>query len=254
MISLIIPCYNEEKRLEHSVEKMIPLLLSFTKFEIIIIDDGSLDKTIDVIESLEKKYPFVRHYSHEKNLGKGKAIQSGIKKSLGTYIFFIDADYTSPLPETKNLLLQMKKNDFVVGVRNIRVDQYGRKIPFLRRIISAVGKSMIKIVLPSMQDTQCGIKCFSREKALLLAQHQKTNRWLFDLEYLIIAHENNWQVLEVPITWTHTEDSKFRPFRDSIQSFFVFFIIILRQKLKLYKIAQQKNQQSTSKTPLGVTN
>ncbi len=242
MISLIIPCYNEERRLEKSIEKIIPLFLSFKQFEILLINDGSTDKTVQVINELEKKHPFIRHYSHEKNLGKGRAIKSGIEHSLGQHIFFIDADYKTPILETKNLLDKMHQNDFVIGVRNTHLDQHDKTTPLLRRIISVFGKSLIKRVLPSIQDTQCGIKCFSREKALLLTQYQKTNRWLFDFEYLIIAHENNWPILEVPITWIHTENSKFRPFRDSIQSFFVFFVIVLRKNLNLYKIPKsQKN-------------
>jgi dolichyl-phosphate beta-glucosyltransferase len=231
MISVIIPCYNEEKRLRQSIE-LLSSLLSKESHEILIINDGSTDTTSHVIAELEKSVGNVRSVHHGQNYGKGRAVKSGILASRGDHILFLDADASQSTDNIGLMIAAARNHDFIIGTRKYGNDPK----PVVRRILSRIWKSIAKRVIRGIHDTQCGFKCFSREKALLLAKYQRTSRWAFDVEYIAIALENGWDIYQLPINWKHSGGSKFRPVRDSLMSSLSIMAILGRKLVGGYKI------------------
>jgi len=191
-ISIIIPCYNEEKNIKECI-KQIPAMDWET--EIIVVDDGSTDKTKDVIQSIND--PRIRITGYARNHGKGYAIREGIRISTGSIIAIIDADYTSSpkiIPEAVNLIIE-EKADFVNGTRFIHPMEKGAMNTF-HKLTNKITAFIISLAIGQhLTDTLCGLKVFRKN---MLTEEIKNSSWP-DFNLILGARKNNLKIAELPV-------------------------------------------------------
>lgn len=219
-ISVIIPVYNEEKRITPNIQKVLDFFnLSQWSFEIIFVDDGSRDNTIQVLKKYENNEN-IKIISHDINQGKGASVKTGVLASKGDLILFSDADLSTPIEELNKLIKEIEENDIVIGSRAINRDLLIKKQPIYRVLIGFFARNLIRFVLGlNYKDTQCGFKLFKKNVAMVLFNKMKTKRWSFDYELLFLAKKYNFKVKEVPVLWKNDEDSRVNSFIDPIKSF-----------------------------------
>lgn len=225
-ISVVIPAYNEEQRLEPTLETTVAYLQNnFDAYEILVIDDGSKDKTEDV--ALKYKTKGVRCIRNPKNMGKGFSVKLGMVNAKYDPILFMDSDLNTPIEETKKLLDAMHEGyDVVIGSRNIEGSNIIVKQPKYRQLLGKAFPIIVKTaVLPDFKDTQCGFKMFTRDAARKIFPRQTLRRFAFDVEVLFIAKKLNLKIKEIPVTWISKEGSKVSPIKDSIS--------MLRETMKI---------------------
>lgn len=225
-LSIIIPAYNEENRLPNSLEQVFRFLekQSYTA-EVIVVENGSTDKTLEVASNFAKKHKNLRVF-HSEQRGKGSAVLRGVRESQGEYVFICDADLSMPIEEiTKFLPPALTDFDIAIGSReapgSVRYNE-----PYYRHLTGRVFNTLIRLmVLPGLQDTQCGFKCMRAVVAHDIFRLQTITGWAFDVELLFIAHRRGYRIVEIPINWNFNADSKVRVLRDAWRMFVDLLII-----------------------------
>ena len=218
--SIVIPAYNEENRLPNTLEQVFHFLKKqpFTS-EIIVVENGSEDRTFEIAQQFAAGHQNV-HILRSEQRGKGLAIQHGVKAAVGEYIFFCDADLSMPVEEISKFLPPKLQNvDIAIASReapgSVRYNE-----PYYRHFTGRVFNTLIRLlVLPRLQDTQCGFKCIRAEVARDIFPYQTLTGWAFDVELLYIARHHGYHVAEIPIHWYFNADSKISVFRDSPRMF-----------------------------------
>lgn len=203
-ISLIIPAYNEEKQILNTLVSVIEYMEEKTApYEIIVVNDGSRDKTAEMAKSLE---PYIRLISYEENHGKGYAVAKGVKAAEGEYIFFTDADLSySPDYIYAGEKLLSGGAEMVIGKRDNKRSGY----PLLRRQISKAYKNVAHRILPlEVEDCQCGFKGFRNSAAKRLFGDLKTEGFGFDTEILCRAQLYHMEIAQLPVVFQHKKNSK----------------------------------------------
>jgi len=215
-LSVVIPVYNEEARLGRTLEESLHFLKSTRiSAEILVVDDGSKDRTLEVVEKLKRRVDSrqsIRVLKHERNLGKGAAVRTGALAAKGETVLFMDADNATPLSEYGKFRPILKKGvDVVVGSRAVDRSQVKIPQPFYRQALGRLANLLIQIlVVPGIWDTQCGFKAFTRKAALKIFPRQTIHRFGFDFELLFLAHKYGFLIKEVPVQWFNSPNSKVR--------------------------------------------
>lgn len=217
-LSLVIPVYNEEKRIKKSLERILSYLSSVcVEYEIIIVDDGSSDKTLDVVEGLITDR--IRIIPVSENRGKGYAVKMGMLASRYEYILFSDADLSTPIEELEVFAKCMKEFDIIIGSRAMKDSNIEIHQPWLKEFLGRVGNKVIQLMLlPGIQDTQCGFKLFNK-KSLEVFEKQTIDRWGFDFEVLWLARKMGFKIKEVPVHWINDFGTKVSGFSHYINTF-----------------------------------
>ncbi|MDD5530419.1 MAG: glycosyltransferase family 2 protein [bacterium] len=228
--SIVIPAYNEEARIGNTLTLVAKYFHARnTKFEVIVVDDGSIDNTIKELENWRSLHKEIRIISNGTNKGKGFAVKQGVLQAKGDYILITDADLSTPIEEIEHLVYRLKNGyDIVIGSRGLKTSLIIEHENFLREIMGKIFNFIIRCVFSlKIHDTQCGFKCFKRECGVLLFKNLKINRFAFDVEILYLAKLMGYKIKEVGIDWTHSKDTKVRLFKDgSLMLFDVFKIFI----------------------------
>ncbi len=219
-LSIIIPAFNEEKRLGPSLEA-IRAWLDGKPFaaEIIVVDDGSSDRTSAVARDGLAGHPAFRIIRLETNGGKGHAVRTGVLASAGDIVMFTDADLATPIEELDKFLPRLDEGwDVVIGSRavpgsDIRVRQ-ARPRQAMGRFFNRLVR---RFILKDFRDTQCGFKAFRRPAALDLFTRLRTPGFAFDVEVLVLARRLGYRIAEVPVVWRHSPPSRVRIVRSSWQ-------------------------------------
>lgn len=221
-LSLIIPAFNEETRIGESLDRILAFFQSQPYFyEILIVDDGSRDQTVDVIrERFWGKDGFTIH-RQPRNMGKGGAVKQGMLRARGDYLFFSDADLSVPIHALSTFLAELENHcDIAIGTRqragaSIEVHQ-----PFYREFMGKIYTRLANWILNlKVSDFTCGFKGFRREAAKELFSRQQLENWSFDAEILYLARLKGYQVVEVPVQWRNDERTKVKLWRDIAGSF-----------------------------------
>lgn len=228
MISVIIPCFNEGKKIKKNIEKIKKKLSK--DYEVICVNDGSTDDTNEILKTIDG----IKVIGYDKNRGKGYAVKYGIQHAKGDLIIFMDADLSTELSAIEFALKETA--DIVIGSRTNK-DSFIFGKTFTRNLSSFVSNFIIRLItgIP-FKDTQCGFKLFTREAANKLINLQTIDRWAFDVEYLYIAKLNNMKVVEIPVVWTNDRDSRVNLIKDSM--IFLKETLKIRKNKKLYIIKE----------------
>lgn len=229
-LSVIIPAYNEEKRLPSTLESVHNFLSeSDHDFEIIIVDDGSNDNTKAVVNDFAGSHCSVRLIAHSPNMGKGYSVREGMLKAEGEFLLLDDADGASPIAEVSRLMKAIEAGaDVAIGSRAKPGDETVVKALSHRKHIGNTFNMIVQSsLLPGIQDTQCGFKLFKREVAKELFSIARLNRYAFDVEILYLARFKGYEIAEVPINWTNIEGSKINLVTDPLNMLFEIGKVIL---------------------------
>jgi dolichyl-phosphate beta-glucosyltransferase len=234
-LSIIIPAYNEEHRLPYALEQIFSFLKeqSYTA-EVLVVENGSRDQTFEIASEFAKRYQNL-YVFQEKQRGKGNAVRLGMLEARGEYRFMCDADLSMPIAELKKFLPPVL-NDVDIAIASREVQGAVRyNEPYLRHLTGRVFNNLIRLlVLPGLQDTQCGFKCFRAQVAEEVFQYQTLTGWSFDVEVLYIAQRKGYQIREVPIHWYFQPDTKISILKDSWKMFLDLLTIRLNASRGLY--------------------
>ncbi len=219
-LSIVIPAYNEENRIKSTLLTIADFVDEQSlKAEIIVVDDGSGDRTAAIVRQKSSKIPNLRLVRQPRNLGKGAAVRAGVETATGATILMTDADNSTPIEEYLRLAKHIDDHHIVIGSRHLRDSDVKVRQPLTRRVIGRVGNTLINIFLISgIKDTQCGFKLFRHAPAKEIFSRQKITRWGFDMEALAIAELLDYPVKEVPVSWFNSLDTRLRPVRDTLRT------------------------------------
>lgn len=247
--SIVIPAYNEAERITSSLTQILVFMRNFSNdFEIIVVDDGSSDKTTSVVEEYIKVNPEVKLIKSD-HRGKGYSVRVGVSASRGKYVYMADADMATPIEELKRLMVWITDNDFDIAIASREGNGAVRKgEPLYRHLMGKVFNFIVQIlILPGISDTQCGFKAMKGDVArkifskLILfgdsAPKIKVPRvTAFDVELLVIAKRNGYTIRSVPVTWSYVPTVRVSPIRDSISNLMDVLKIKYNDLKHLYKI------------------
>ncbi len=237
LFSLILPAYNEEKRLPECMEKVESFVASYPDpIEVILVENGSKDRTYELGQEYAAKYPWLTVLK-EQTPGKGNAVRRGMLEAHGRYRMFADVDFSMPISEVRNFIPPILSDyDVAIGSREVKgAVRYNE--PVTRHFTGRVFNLIVRILLglPQIHDTQCGFKSFSAEAAQRLFSVQRINGWAFDAEVLFIAKQFGYKIVEVPVQWYYDGNSKINVIQDSLKMFRELLQIRKNYRKGLYK-------------------
>lgn len=229
-LSVIIPTYNEAKRLPLTLIDVDRHLSAVSyNYEIIVADDGSKDATIDIVKRLHHLIKNLRIIENEKNHGKGWVVRQGMLEAKGQWRLFMDADNATTVDQFQKMIPYLSEYQIVIGSRDVKGAKLMPPQPFYKRLLGNVGNLVIQILLlPGLWDTQCGFKCFSEEAAEKIFRLVKTNRWAFDVEALVLGKKFGYKIKEIPVVWVNDIHSKVKS-----SAYFQFLWEVLKIRLRL---------------------
>jgi dolichyl-phosphate beta-glucosyltransferase len=230
-LSVIIPAYNEQRRLPPTLIDYIDYLdAAARRYEIIVVDDGSGDGTAEVVKKFEKIRPQVRLIRLPSNRGKGHAVRTGMLNAHGSRLLFADADGATPLNEVSRLEEALDRGAAVAfGSRALVSEETHVRALLHRKALGRIFNFFVNlIVLPGVRDTQCGFKLFTSNAAAQLFGHQKCDGFAFDVELLFLAKRFGLSVEEIPVNWTNIPGSKVNLVADSLKMLWFILLLPLR--------------------------
>lgn len=235
--SVVIPAYNEEKRLGPSLDRIVEYFSGRDgAFEVLVVDDGSRDGTAALAEGYADRG--VRLLKNPGNRGKGYSVRHGVLEAQNDYVLFSDADLSTPIEEYDKLVDALASGPFDVAIgsravsgSNVEVSQ-----PFYRVAMGKTFNLLVRtIALGGISDTQCGFKLFKREAGHQIFRRQRLDGFGFDVEALFIAKRLGFRIAEVPVRWIDDPDTKVSAVRDSARMFGDLFRVrwnAIRQRYK----------------------
>jgi glycosyltransferase involved in cell wall biosynthesis len=236
-LSIVIPAFNEAMRLPPTLtdlqayELKCPLRVT----EVIVVDDGSKDRTVDIVREISAKWPRLQVLPLSRNLGKGGALRAGVLRATGDLVLLADADQSTPWDQIGVLwqVLQSQNLDAVIGSRAISGSQIEVKQNFFRQTLGKTFNLILRGLtgLP-FRDTQCGFKMFYRSEGLQKTfQDLSTLRFAYDVEILLMLLRQGKRIAEVPVRWAHKEESRVHLIFDSSEM--LWAVLKLRWRVML---------------------
>lgn len=222
LLSIIVPAYNEEGRIGRTLDEILRFISDQPyESEVIVVDDGSTDRTPLILRESSAKYGAagreLRVLTNQPNRGKGYSVKRGMLEARGQIALFTDADLSSPIAEAPKLLEPILRDeaDIVFGSRALDRSLIGVRQPRLRDWGGRAFNLVMRLITGlDFKDTQCGFKAFRRQAALPIFSLQSIEGFGFDPEILYIARKRGLRLLEVPVVWNHSPGSKVRLLRD----------------------------------------
>lgn len=217
--SVIIPAYNEEKRLPAYLHGIITYFDSRGEsYEVIVVDDGSQDGTASVVERCRASAPSVRLIKLVENRGKGYAVRTGMLAARGTLRVFTDADGATPIQELERLERSLAEGaDIAIGSRTVRDPTRTVQARAFRKIAGLIFNIAVRSLgVTGITDTQCGFKLFRAPAAQALFSALQNDGFSFDVELLFLSQRWKYRIVEVPVHWTDQSGSKVRVVRDGL--------------------------------------
>jgi len=210
-LSIVIPAYNEEKRLPFTLRNTIDFLKTQPyEAEIIVVNDGSKDKTATLAGSFNKELQSLRVIGYPQNRGKGFAVKTGMLEAEGEHRLFMDADYAVPIEYAKKFLAAINNHDkIIIGSRALKGSIIESRQQFLREKFAQIFNVLQRFVLSlPIKDTQCGFKLFSRNITEKLFSQITYDCAYFDTELLYIAYRSGIPIEEIPVKWKHDMETR----------------------------------------------
>jgi dolichyl-phosphate beta-glucosyltransferase len=237
-LSIILPAHNEESRLPKTLEEVAGFVRAQSySVEVILVENGSQDRTLELAQSFTAQMPFLK-VIHEEHRGKGLAVRTGMLAARGEYRIFCDVDFSMPVAEI-NRFLPPQLSDSQVAIASREAPgavRYGE--PITRHLSGRAFNTLVRwMALPGLQDTQCGFKCFRGDIADEIFPLQTIEGWTFDVEVLYIARARRYRIVEVPIPWYYSPESKVRMLHDLRQ--------VLKDLIKIRRFSQNGHYRKT---------
>lgn len=242
LLSIIIPAYNEERRLPATLETIQGFLAqqNYTA-EALIVENGSSDRTLSIAQEFAERNPVFRAM-HIDERGKGRAVRAGMLAATGKYRFFADTDLSMPITEVNRFLPpHIPDPAVVIGSREAPgAVRYGE--PEMRHLSGRIFNSLVRwIALPGLQDTQCGFKMFRSDAAEDVFRRQTIFGWTFDVEVLFIARLHGYPIIELGVPWYYNADTKVRMLSDAWHMVKDLITIRLNARRGVYDAAPDGN-------------
>jgi dolichyl-phosphate beta-glucosyltransferase len=220
--SIVIPAYNEGKRIGRTLERVLTYVhAQGWDAEVIVVNDGSVDNTVDLVRSFAAKDPVLHLIENPGNRGKGYSVRNGMLNARGRIVLFSDADLSSPIEEAPKLFSALDSGaDIAIGSRWLRVETQTQRQPLHRQIFGRIFNLLLRLTLGlHFADTQCGFKAFKRAAVQKIFPLQQIERWGFDPEILFLARKLGFKVKEVPVAWGHSGETRIHPIIDGAKMF-----------------------------------
>lgn len=234
-LSIVIPAYNEERKISRDIEAVYEYFKVYKiDGELIVVNDGSRDKTYEVANSYVHKFPSLRVIGYKKNKGKGYAVKTGVLQANGEYILVADSGLCVPFKLANDgLALLRSGNDIALGSRRTS-DNKARiiiKQPLYRQLGSKLFQFLIQsfnLIPQGVNDTQCGFKLFKREIAKKIFSKLFTEKFMWDIEVLRLATKEKYKIAVFPVEWSNDPDTRYNPFVGSFENLCQIINIIIR--------------------------
>ena len=220
-LSIVIPAYNEERRLPQTLRRVREYLSTRpASAEVIVVDDGSSDRSAAVVEEWRSKFAGLRLLSNGHNRGKGYSVRHGMLEARGRIVLFTDADLSAPIEEADKLLAALGDYEVAIGSRGVDPSLIEVHQSPLRELAGKDFNAVVRAVTGlDFTDTQCGFKAFVREHARIVFEQQRIERFGFDPEILFLAKRHGLRAIEIPVRWAHDPQTKVNMIRDSLRMF-----------------------------------
>ena len=224
-LSIVVPAFNEARRLTDNLTALLTYLQDYRPAaELIVVDDGSSDRTAEVAEEFFRQHPDVpaRVLRFAANRGKGHAVRAGLLAAQAPIALFSDADLSTPITELPKIVEPIEAGDYdiVFGSRALDRKLIGHRQPWQREQSGKIYNGLVRLLtgLP-FYDTQCGFKAFRMAAARPVLEETQIEGFGFDVELLFLAQRAGLRMLEVPVRWDHNEGSKVHLIHDSLRMF-----------------------------------
>lgn len=248
-LSVIIPSYNEEKRITKTLLSVDQYLSKQQyDYEILVVSDGSKDKTVEVASNLQKMVRNLRVIDNQENHGKGWVVRQGMLQSSGNFRVFMDADNATTIDHIEKAWPHLKSGyDVVIGTRDSRDNKEAKQAvsqSFIKRLMGDMGNILIQVVAVwGIWDTQCGFKVFSEKAAKEVFSKSLIDRWGFDIEALALARRLGFKIALIPTNWINDPNSKVN-LKGYLKTFIELFQIKKNLMLDKYNISSKIKNQS----------
>lgn len=235
-LSVIIPAYNEEKRIARTLKDISSYLEKKPySYEILVVSDGATDYTAEAVRQARQTNPKIRLKDRRKNRGKGYSVKEGMLAARGKISLFTDADNSTEISNFEKMRLFFDKEyDVVISTRHPRDAQGAHQEvsqPWYKRLMGIIGNLYIQMMaVPGIWDTQNGFKAFRGDAARKIFSRTRINRWAFDVEVLSLARKFNHRIGIIPIHWKNDPSSHV-----SLAAYFKFLIDVLRIRWNLIR-------------------
>lgn len=224
-LSIVIPAFNEEHRLTPALDSIFVYMQNAGySYEVIVVDDGSKDKTSELVKSRSEYPEKLLLIRQNRNHGKGYAVKLGIERAGGEFVIFVDADGATPIEELEKLQKAIQEGaDIAIASRALKESDVVDH--FYRRLLGIAFNTIIRIlVINGIKDTQCGFKLFKTDIAKRIFSKLKLIGFSFDVEVLFLAKKLGYKITEVPVSWRAIPGTKINPFTDS----FIMFMGVVK--------------------------
>jgi dolichyl-phosphate beta-glucosyltransferase len=228
-LSMVIPAYNEARRLPPTLARLRDYLDAGPDgYEVLVVDDGSDDDTVAVARGVASEWPQLEVLTLPHNQGKGAAVRKGMLHARGALRAFSDADLSTPIEELPRLRSRLGGACHVaIASRDAPGSDIQVHQPRWREFMGRTYNRILRLlVLPGIRDTQCGFKLFTSEAAEACFAPLDTFRFGFDAEVLVRAHRRGWEIAEVPVQWRHVEESRVGGIGDALRM--LYDLVLLR--------------------------
>lgn len=215
-LSVVIPAYNEAERLGPGLRRAVDYLKRRgLAFEVLVVDDGSRDATVRVAEGFAGEG--VRVLRHERNRGKGAAVQTGLVASRGERVLLSDADFSTPIEELEKLEPRLRDAALVLGSRALDSSEIRQHQPLHRELMGKTFNLIIRALgVRGLRDTQCGFKLVRGDVGRVLGTELTIEGFAYDVELVWLARRHGHEVVEVGVVWADSPDSRVDPLRSSL--------------------------------------
>jgi dolichyl-phosphate beta-glucosyltransferase len=221
-LSIVIPCFNEEQRLPRTIELIEQYLAQVgTSYELILVDDGSIDGTRQIMDTAAERNRCVRIEALPQNRGKGRALAEGVAAARGAEVLVTDADLSTPIQELDKLRAELSKGAGVaIASRAVKGSRVEVSQPVYRVLMGKAFNLLVQaVLLPGIWDTQCGFKLFRADVAHDVFAGLTTDGFGYDPEVLYRAKKRGVRIAEVPVVWRNSAPTKVSPIKSSIDMF-----------------------------------
>ncbi len=217
-LSIVIPAYNEERRLPGTIRDVRSFFARFPQVEVIVVVEKSTDRTVELAKEAAGGDPMIQIVANDVQRGKGYAVKCGMLRARGQFVFFMDADLSTPLAEVLKFLAEFQAQpevDILIGSRAEAKSQIIKKQSWVRRNMGRSFNRFVQVFgVEGIKDTQCGFKAFRKRAVEPVFSRQTLNGFAFDVEILVLAQMMGFKIQTIPVRWVNSPDSKVRIWLD----------------------------------------